>query len=152
MRNLKSKKELVDKGIDFQLIPLIHQVHSVRDVQIACKCEASEVIKTMVFIGDNPIIIILPGDKKADINKIKALIGVQDLRMAKPEEISNLTGYDVGSISPFGINSIIKQIADNSILSLTSLILGSGQGDILIMISQVEFRKSFRGTFASITN
>ncbi len=152
MKNLKSQKELEDKGIKFILIPLIHPVHTVSDVQVACKCDASEVVKTLVFIGDNPVIIILPGNKKADIDKIKVLVGEKDLRMAKPEEINTLTGYNIGSISPFGINSNIKQIADNTIPTLTFLILGSGQSDVLIKISQTEFRKSFRGTFASISN
>lgn len=152
MEDIKSIKELENNGVDFELILLTQAVHSVLDVQIACKCEASEVIKTLVFVGIKPIIVILPGNKKADIAKIKEHIGEQDLRMAKPAEVLTFTSHNVGSVSPFGINSEIKQIADNSILTLSSLFVGSGKSDVLIKISQAEFYKSFQGTFASISN
>lgn len=152
MKDMNSEKELRSIGVNFELIPLTRTVHSVHDVQEACKCKALEVIKTLVFIGSNPIIVIMPGDKRANITKIEKLIEEQDLRMAKPKEVITLTGYNVGSVSPFGINSEIKQIADNSILTLPYLFLGSGKSDVLIKISQTEFGKSFRGTFASISD
>ena len=151
MEKINSVKDLENMGIDFELIVLTQVVHSVHDVQIACTCEASEVIKTLVFIGSNPVIIIMPGDKKANITKIEELTGEQNLRMAKPKEVMNITGYGVGSVSPFGVNLEIKQIADNSILILPFLFFGSGKGDTLIKINQTEFVKSFRGNFASIS-
>ena len=149
---MNSEKELKSMGVNFELITLARTVHSVRDVQNVCKCEASEVIKTLILIGNNPIVVILPGDKRANISKIEKLTGEQGLRMAKPAEVMTLTGYGVGSVSPFGINPAIKQIADNSILTLPSLFLGSGKNDVLIKMNQTEFGKSFRGTFASISN
>ena len=152
MQGLSSEKELKSMGVDFELVVLTQAVHSVHDVQVACKCKASEVIKTLVFIGSDPIIVIMPGDKMVNISKIEEMAGKRNLRMAKPEEVTAITGYGVGSVSPFGINPEIKQIADNSILTLPSLFLGSGKSDVLIKINQAEFVKSFRGNFASISN
>jgi Cys-tRNA(Pro) deacylase len=149
---MKSERELKDKGVSFELIALTKTVHSVHDVQVACKCDASEVIKTLIFIGSNPVVVILPGDKRANITKIEELIGEQGLRMAKPAEVLSLTGYNVGSVSPFGISHEIKQIADNSVLSLPALFLGSGKSDVLIKINNNEFVKVFRGKFASISD
>ena len=151
MEKISSIKELRDKGINFELIHLTQAVHSVHDVQIACKCESLEVIKTLIFIGKNPV-VVLPGDKRANIAKIETLTREQGLRMAKPTEVMTLTGYSVGSVSPFGINPVIKQIADNSTLSLPSLFFGSGKNDVLIKMNQAEFSKSFRGIFASISD
>jgi Cys-tRNA(Pro) deacylase len=151
MEDMGSKKDLENMGVDFELIVLTQTVHSVQDVQVACKCETSEVIKTLVFIGNDPVIVIMPGDKKVNIAKIENLTGEQNLRMAKTEEVLAITGYSIGSVSPFGINPKIRQIADNSILTLSSLLLGSGKSNILIKISQTEFIRSFRGIFASIS-
>jgi prolyl-tRNA editing enzyme YbaK/EbsC (Cys-tRNA(Pro) deacylase) len=138
MNDISSEKELKGKGVSYELITLTQPVHSVHDVQLACKCEASEVIKTLVFIGSNSIVVVMPGDKRANITKIEKLTGEHGLRMAKPAEVKTLTGYDVGSVTPFGVNEAIKQIADNSVLTLPSLILGSGKSDSLIKISQSE--------------
>jgi len=151
MDKINSEKDLENKGAKFELIILNQVVHSVHDVQIVCHCEAREVIKTLVFVGTKPIVVILPGDKKADITKIEKLTGEQNLRMAKPEEVLTITGYSVGSVTPFGIDSEIKQIAETSVSNLPSLILGSGKNDVLIKINQAEFAKSFQGSFASIS-
>ncbi|MFH0775551.1 MAG: YbaK/EbsC family protein [bacterium] len=134
MKDMNSEKELKSIGVNFELVTLTQKVHSVHDVQVACKCEASEVIKTLIFIGSNPIVVILPGDKRVSITKLEELTGERGLRMAKPSEVMALTGYSVGSVSPFGINPVIKQIADNFTLSLPSLFLGSGKSDVLIKI------------------
>lgn len=153
MEDLNSVVELRNNGVDFKLITLTREVHSVHDVQVACQCEASQVIKTLVLVGSNPIIVILPGNKRANIATIEELTGERGLRMAKPIEVLAITGYSVGSVSPFGINAEIEQIADCSTLALTSLFIGSGKSDVLIKISQTEFGKSFRGTlFASISD
>ena len=147
LKYMKSEKELKIMGVKFELI-FLTQAH---DGQVICNCEASEIIKTLVFIGSNPVIVLIPVDKRVNIAKIEELTAEKDLRMAKPAEVLALTGYNVGTVSPFGINPTIKQIADNSFLMLSSLFFGSGKGDVIIKISQNEFSKSFRGTFASIS-
>jgi len=149
---MRSEKELGDKGVEFELINLGQVVHSVHDVQVACKCEASEVIKTLLMIGESPIMIVLPGDKRANISRIKEFTGEQNLRMAKPAEVLAITGYSVGSVSPFGVSPSIRQVADNSVRALGSLFMGSGKNDVLIKMGQAEFNKAFRGTFAGISD
>lgn len=143
--------ELEKSGARFEIVPLTESVHSVSDVEKACGCQTAEVIKTLLFIGQKPIIAILPGDKRADQKKIQELFNENSLRMATKEEVLALTGYSVGSVSPFGINPEIRQIADESIRSLSSLIMGSGQHDVLIRLELPEFTKAFRGSFASIS-
>ena len=74
MNDINSEKELKDKGISYELIILTQPVHSVHDVQVACGCEASEVIKTLVFVGSNPIVVVMPGDKRGSNSPFGLLI------------------------------------------------------------------------------
>jgi prolyl-tRNA editing enzyme YbaK/EbsC (Cys-tRNA(Pro) deacylase) len=143
--------ELENAGARFEIIKLAESVHSVSDVEKACGCQTAEVIKTLLFIGRKPVMVILSGDKRADTEKIKGLFKEDLLRMATKEEVLALTGYAVGSVSPFGINPDIRQIADESIWSLPSLIMGSGKNDVLIRLKTPEFAKAFRGSFAPIS-
>lgn len=149
--NNKCTEELTKAGAHFEAIVLTQSVHSVSDVEKACGCQAAEVIKTLLFIGNAPVMAILPGDKKADVEKLKTLLHESSLRMATKEEVFSLTGYTVGSVSPFGIDSLIKKVADQSILSLPFLIMGSGKSDTLIKLNQSEFSKSFQGITALIS-
>jgi prolyl-tRNA editing enzyme YbaK/EbsC (Cys-tRNA(Pro) deacylase) len=149
---MKSEEELKNKGVIFESIILTQVVHSVHDVQMVCKCRESEVMKTLVFVGNNPIIVIMPGSKKANIAKIERYTGEKNLRMAKPSEVISITDYTVGSVSPFGINPKVKQIADDSVRNLPFLFLGSGKGNTLIKLNQVEFKKAFQGVFAPVSD
>ncbi|BFT95196.1 MAG: YbaK/EbsC family protein [Minisyncoccus archaeiphilus] len=149
---MNSEKELNVLGANYELIILDEPVHSVKDVQSICGCREEEVVKTLVFVGEKNLIILIPGNKKADLSKIRELIGDQELRMAKVEEVKAITNYSVGSVSPFGIDSDIKQIADSEILNLSFLYLGSGKSNVLVKITQSDFKKSFRGIFASISD
>ena len=143
--------ELESMGAQFEIIELAQSVHSVSDVEKACGCQTAEVIKTLLFIGRKPIMVVLPGDKRAEVGKIKGLLNEDSLRMATKEEVLALTGYAVGSVSPFGISSEIEQVADESIRSLSSLIMGSGKNDTLIRLEMPEFNKTFRGSFSPIS-
>ena len=148
---MNSEKELKALKVSYELIVLDTPVHSVKDVQLICGCKEEEVIKTLVFVGVDNVIVLVLGNKKADIGKVRGLMRDKELRMAKAEEVKAITNYSIGSVSPFGIEPYIKQIADSEILNLPFLYLGSGKSDVVIKMSQSEFRKSFMGLFASIS-
>ena len=148
----KCIQELENSGVAYEKIVLTEKVHSVEDVQKACNCRADEVIKTLLFIGEKPVMIILPGDKKADKEKIKAITGESKIKFATPEEVERLTGYKVGSVSPFGVSDAVNQIADESVKKLNTLYLGSGESNSLIIIDQQNFNKAFKGTYSTIAS
>ena len=147
--NLKSTAELVKIGVSFETITIPNQVHTVEDVERACNCTKSEVIKTLLFVGRKSIVVLMTGDKKVDLEKLKKVCGDDSLRMASKGEVSNITGFAVGTVSPFGLRGV-DLIADEAVQALNSLIMGSGKEDTLIKITGLEFAKSFRGSFVPI--
>lgn len=148
--NLQSISELTNIGTLFETIVVPNGVHTVEDVQRSCNCTKPEVIKTLLFVGQKPIVVLMTGDKKADIVKLKKIRGDESLRMANKIEVSNITGYDVGTVSPFGLPVSVEVFADVEVKSLLSLIMGSGKSDTLLKMNQFEFAKSFKGSFVPI--
>ncbi len=147
--NLKSTAELIKAKVSFETIIIPSEVHTVEDVEKACNCTKSEVIKTLLFVGQEPVVVLVTGDKKVDLEKLKKVRSDNSLRMASKEEVSNITGFAVGTVSPFGLRKV-DVIADQAVQALDSLIMGSGQNNILIKMAGSEFIKSFRGSFVSI--
>lgn len=147
--NLKSTAELTKIGISFETITIPNGVHTVEDVERACNCTKLEVIKTLLFVGRKPVVVIMTGDKKVDLEKLKKVRGDDSLRMANKGEVNNITGFAVGTVSPFGLREV-DVIADQAVQALNSLIMGSGKDDTLIKMTGSEFVKSFRGIFVSI--
>lgn len=61
-----------------------------------------QIIKTLIFrASDEFIAVMCPGDKRVNEEKLEKLVG--EVRMARPEEVEEHTGYIVGGVSPFDL-------------------------------------------------
>jgi prolyl-tRNA editing enzyme YbaK/EbsC (Cys-tRNA(Pro) deacylase) len=148
--SLLSEVELEMLGVSFETIVVPKGVHTVKDVQLACYCAQREVIKTLLFVGEEPVVVLLAGNKRVDASRLKALRGDESLRLADKVEVHSITGLMVGALSPFGLPGNTDLIADDGVRSLALLILGSGQVDTLLKMTLAEFLKAFRGSFAAL--
>lgn len=62
-----------------------------------------QVVKTLVFkAGDEFIAVLCPGDRRVDEEKLEETTG-EEVRMARPGEVKEATGYVVGGVSPFDL-------------------------------------------------
>lgn len=62
-----------------------------------------QITKTLVFIGDEPFAVLCPGNKRVNKDKLEKIRDT-DVRMAKPDEVRDATGYVVGGVSPFDLD------------------------------------------------
>lgn len=62
-----------------------------------------QIVKTLVFIGDEPVAVLCPGSGRVDTEKLEEVLDT-DVRMAKPGEVKDATGYPVGAVSPFDLD------------------------------------------------
>lgn len=65
--------------------------------------ETSQIVKSLVFVGDQPFVCLVPGDKRVDEQKLEDLTGSK-VEMADPETVKSSTGYVVGGVSPFDLD------------------------------------------------
>ena len=79
---------------------------------------------------------------RLDVNKcVRNLMGVSKVSFASAEEMKELTGMEVGGVTPFSLPGEIKLYVDSRIMSLNWLILGGGGRDKKIKISPEVFNK-----------
>lgn len=62
-----------------------------------------QIIKTLIFIGEDPVAVLCPGDTSVETEKLEEVLGT-DVRMANPEEVTEETGYVIGGVSPFDLD------------------------------------------------
>lgn len=148
--DLKSIIELTRKGTSFEKIVVPNGVHTVEDVERACQCAKAEVIKTLLFVGKKPVVVLMTGDRRVDVVKLKKARGDDSLRMANRKEVGDITGYAVGAVSPFGLRGETEVIADQDVQALAFLIMGSGKEDTLLKMTQAEFANAFTGIFVPL--
>jgi len=66
--------------------------------------EIDQIVKTLVFkAGDSFVAVLCPGHRRVDEEKLSETTG-SEVRMAKPGEVKDETGYVVGGVSPFDLS------------------------------------------------
>ncbi len=103
----------------------------VKTVEQAVKVTGSrpeQIIKSLLFISEKgPILVIVDGKSKVDLNKLERMLG--KVRLATPEEVKQITGFEVGAVPPVGIK--VKTIVDPTVLENEFVIGGGGRTDRL---------------------
>ena len=137
---MKSTDYLNSRNIEFKLIHLTKIPKSAQDVEKLYGCPLNHVLKTILFISDEePILVVVPGDKRVDKNKLSNLVNGK-LRIANPDEVLMITGYSVGGVSPFGIENTIKMIIDKSAFDTETVNIGSGDAIIGIELKSADLK------------
>jgi Cys-tRNA(Pro) deacylase len=69
----------------------------------AVGCELSAIAKSIVFMADGqPVVTILPGDRRLDVEKLARVMGVRSVRRAALDEAREATGFAAGGTPAFG--------------------------------------------------
>jgi len=70
----------------------------------ALQVSESQTVKSLVLLTREKemVVLVLPGDKKVDWKKVATGIGTKKVALAKPEEVLEKVGCEVGCVPPFG--------------------------------------------------
>lgn len=78
--------------------------------------EPARIVKSLVFsVMGEPVIALVPGDRRADMRAVASVLEVKKVRMADPEKVLEWTGFKVGSVPPVGHSSQIPVLMDDSL-------------------------------------
>lgn len=65
--------------------------------------EPARIVKSLVFSAQgDPVVALLPGDRRADLRAVARVLGVKKVRMSDPEAVKEWTGFRVGAVPPVG--------------------------------------------------
>lgn len=84
----------------------------------AVGADQGSIVKSLVFLADGvPLLVLVAGDRRADIKRLRALLGLSKrrLRIARPEEVAALTGFEVGGVPPIGHPQAIRTLVDSAL-------------------------------------
>lgn len=77
---------------------------------------------------------------RIDVNrKVRDLLGVRKLSFAPPEEAKDLTGMEIGGVTPFGLPGDIPVFVDRRIGELDRCIVGGGSRSIKVLVDPEVF-------------
>lgn len=93
----------------------------------AVGCELGQIVKSLVFRCDNrPIVAMIPGDRRADSEKVARAAGSRFARIAGPDEVTEATGFEPGAVAPFPLPRVEHLFIDPTLLSHRVVWIGAG--------------------------
>jgi Cys-tRNA(Pro)/Cys-tRNA(Cys) deacylase len=112
----------------------------------------ADVVKTIVVRrADNDFVFVLvPGDRVISWPKLRTLLGVNRLSMPDADTAKAATGYERGTITPFGSTTAWPVIADERLRG-RAITLGSGEHGVAISVDADSALGAVEGTFADVT-
>jgi Cys-tRNA(Pro) deacylase len=111
-------------------------VRSLAEAAAARGAEIPDVVKTIVVRrGDGDYLLVLvPGDRVISWPKLRALLGVSRLSMPDAAAAKEATGYERGTITPFGSASAWPVFADKRMAGRT-ITLGAGEHGTAVAVA-----------------
>lgn len=129
------------------------RVRSLAEAAAARGVEPAAVVKTMVVrvVDGDYRFVLVPGDRQIAWPRLRALLGVSRLSMPSAETAREATGYERGTITPFGSTQAWPVVADERIRGGTRS-LGAGGHDVALLVDGDALLETLGATVADITD
>ena len=103
------------------------RVRSLEEAAAARGIEPRDLIKTLVVrrSEDEHVFVLVPGDRTFSWAKVRALLGTNRISMPDAETAKAVTGYERGTITPFGSATPLPVIADSHLVGVASRSVGA---------------------------
>lgn len=115
--------------------------------------EASDIVKTLVVKrhdGDY-LFALVPGGRKISWAKLRAVVGVNKLSLPDATLALSATGYERGTITPFGSTTEWPVVADSLVAGRT-VAMGAGEHGYSAFVDGDALISAFGATVADITD
>ena len=97
------------------------------DAARATGAELQEIVKSLVFVCDGrTVLVMVPGDRRADSDKIAKAAGCRDVKVASAEEVAEATGFSTGGVAPFPLANVDLVLMERTLLAHEIVWIGAG--------------------------
>ncbi len=133
-------------GAELRLEEFSAGTPTARDAARAIGCELGAVGKSIVFDCDGrTVLALVPGDRRADPEKVARAAGAAAARVVPPEEVEAVTGFAPGAVAPFPLPGVARVLIDRLLLTHPIVWVGAGSDRHMAGLAPVELVRLTRG-------
>lgn len=103
-----------------------------------------QIVRSILFNirPDEFLMVLVAGPDQIDWKKLRQLVKRSRIRMATEDEVLDMTGYRVGTVSPFGLPRPLKVLIDASVLKEEEVSIGAGVRNTAIILKTDDLRRA----------
>ncbi len=145
--SLKNVREYLKQyKLDNQILEFPVSSATVKEAAEAIGCREANIAKTMSFlVEEQPIVIVVAGDRKIDNAKYKQEFH-KKAKMVPFEQVEEIIGHEVGGVCPFAVNKGVEVYLDESLKEFEHVYpaCGSHNSAIKLTIKQLEETTNYK--------
>ena len=128
-------------------------VRNLAEAAVARGVEPADVVKTIVVrrADDDFLFVLVPGDRTVSWPKLRGLLGVSRLSMPDAATARDVTGYERGTITPFGSTRAWPVVADERLRG-RHVTLGAGDHGVAVAVDADAAISALGATVADVTD
>ena len=142
-------------SIALEKLNIPHQIFYHENQVISLEQAASErdqrpeqVVRSILFQvrPEECVLVLVAGPAQVDWRKLRQFVKRSRVRMATEEEVLEVTGYRIGTVSPFGVKNQVRVLIDTSVLAEDEVSLGSGIRNTAIIMKSRDLHRALEGS------
>lgn len=145
---------VVDSGLE-HAVTRHGRVGSLAEAAVARGVEPRDIVKTMVVRRgeDDYLFVLVPGDREIAWPKLRELLGVNRLSMPDAKVATEATGYERGTITPFGSTTAWPVVADVTLTGdpARTISMGAGAHGVAVTVNAEATLAYLGATVADVT-
>lgn len=147
----KSPLEKVERFVqqyDSSLVPLLfpEPMKTSEEAATALGVEIGQIAKSILFrANDEYALFVAAGDVRIHAKQVKAAFHGAKAKMASPEEVEAVTGFQVGAVCPFALQREVPIFVDASLQRFSLVYTAAGIAESLLPVSYEQLLEMTNG-------
>jgi prolyl-tRNA editing enzyme YbaK/EbsC (Cys-tRNA(Pro) deacylase) len=142
---------LNEQGVAHEIIHLPALADTARRAADLLGVPLAEVVKTLLFFLDTrPTLVLVPGDHVASPELVGLAAACEDVVLARPYEVLQLTGFRAGALPPCGLAVELPALADPAVFTPPVVYCGGGTTTTMLKIRGRDLLRAVRPVVAPI--
>jgi Cys-tRNA(Pro)/Cys-tRNA(Cys) deacylase len=115
--------------------------------------ELGQLLRTIVIRrgAHDYVFVLVPGGRQIDWPKLRAHLGVKRLSLPDAGEAKAATGYERGTITPFGATNEWPVIADAAVRDFDTVAIGAGENGVNLHVGASALLTTLSADVAVVT-
>jgi prolyl-tRNA editing enzyme YbaK/EbsC (Cys-tRNA(Pro) deacylase) len=103
-----------------------------------------QVVRSILFrlAADEYVLVLVAGPVQIPWQALRRHFGRSRLTMATEDEVFEVTGFRVGTVSPFGLRRPVPVLLDQGVLHEADISLGSGERNVALLMKSADLRRA----------
>jgi len=120
------------------------QVNSLEQAAQERNQRLEQVVRSILFrlSGNEYLMVLVAGPEQISWKALRKHVGQSRLTMASEDEVLAVTGYRIGTVSPFGLPHPLRILIDESVLKEDEISIGSGMRGVAVIMKSADLRRA----------